>query len=83
MDFDITDTNKLRVGGEYKLPGTDLSLRGGGMSSVGADEGAGGGDVDFGFGYVAQKVIFDYAYVYPLVFNDTSGSHFFSFGLRF
>lgn len=83
VDFDIMDTNKLRVGGEYKLPGTDLFLRGGGMSSVGAEEGSGGGDVDFGFGYVAQKVIFDYAYVYPLIFNDTSGSHFFSFGLRF
>lgn len=68
----------LHGGGEYRIQGTDFFLRGGGKAGVGDTSGAETGDIGFGVGYNSRPWSFDYAYTYPVVFQQGTGSHWFS-----
>jgi hypothetical protein len=68
----------LHGGGEYRIQGTDFFLRGGGKAGVGDTSGTETGDIGFGIGYNSRPWSFDYAYTYPVVFQQGTGSHWFS-----
>jgi hypothetical protein len=83
LDFSWRDgVSMLRGGGELNIQGTNLSLRGGGMVGFGDAPDTDAGDINAGLGYRFQRWSLDYAYTYPMVFQEGTGSHRVSLSYR-
>lgn len=76
------DVDKVYLGGEYRVPGSGLTLRAGGASVLGSNMADNGG-VDFGLGYAFQKFILDYAYTYSTGLPEGLGTQRVSISYRF
>jgi hypothetical protein len=73
----------FRGGGEVSVYESALDLRAGVVYGSDFEDDVERTDIDFGIGYAFSSLVFDYAYVIPIAFNDTGGRHFVSFGLSF
>ena len=76
LDFSWRDgVSMLRGGAELNVQGSNLFLRGGGMAGFGDAPDTDAGDLNVGLGYRFHRWSFDYAYTYPVVFQEGTGSH--------
>lgn len=83
VDFSWRDgVRLLRGGGELNVQGTNVLLRGGGMVGFGDAPDTDAGDLNLGLGYRFQQWSLDYAYTYPVVFREGTGSHRVALGYR-
>ncbi len=79
----INGNTIFRGGVESGITGSDLTIRAGIIYGSDFKDETEQIDFDFGIGYKFKSVIFDYAYTLPIVFANTGGRHFVSFGLPF
>ena len=83
-DIAFVDGNTIFRGGvESLLTGSDLKVRAGVIYGSDFEDDSEKTDIDIGFGYQFNSIVFDYAFTYPIVLKETGGRHFVSFGLSF
>ena len=90
LDVSYSDgVAEFRGGVEMSIPGPfEFAVRAGGMGLMDTGDQKPshkevGGELDFGFGFVFKGIVFDYAYVYPVVAEGLGGGHKASIGYRF
>ncbi len=73
----------LRLGCESGVTGSALKLRGGVIYGSDFEEDTEKTDINLGFGYRFNTIVFDYAFNMPFAIKNTDGKHFISFGVSF
>jgi hypothetical protein len=73
----------FHLGGEAAVPNSNLKVRAGAVYGSDFKDDTERFDVNVGFGYAFNLLMFNYAYNYPIEIKSSDGKHFVSFGISF